>query len=274
MIKSRKKALPLSGLIVGSLAVLFVLAFLVLLTVVLSQGKVAVVIPKEESIEIRVYSGREAPKVSILIPGNTEVEVAGGYGTWKIKSIVRLAESERKDAGLLVKSIVKNFHFPVYYYKTATSSNLSLPLKLKVFALEFPGVASKEETIDLSKTPFLKEGKLKDGTIGFSLTDNFPEKILPVFGTVSGRAPSVSLLDETGVWGSGEDTAKLIEVMGGKVAAFEKKGSWEGDCEIWGTEMKLVESIAKILSCKRVYGVDIGNFDVAIKIGKAFAARF
>lgn len=231
---------------------------------------------------------------TLIIPGDTEVNVAENYGTLRIKNVWQLSQNEKLKGKLLPETVMQNFLFPLNLWSGESGEALgegrlgavlefvfnpgttNIPLGdrlgLATFSLKVQSLGKSR--IDLGQSQFLRKEKLNDGLAGFRLNGDPSERLTVYFSdnTMSQVPPKVYIIDETGDFGVAEMVGKIIEVMGGKVVSIDKRSPMENDCQITGAEVPTVKKIANIFSCKIVSGKT--DFDIELRLGESFARRF
>lgn len=248
--------------------------------------KLAFVSPAGADVKVTVLDPKLSEKIALTIPGDTEVDVARGYGTLRLKNVWKLAQNERLDGGLVASTITKNFLFPVYLWSDKDLSNLSsfvfFPgetnmafgdrLAVAMFALKVKNVDRVE--IDLGKSQFLTKTKLQDGEAGFRLTGPVSERLTIYFSdnVFGGQNLKIHIVDGTGIFGVSESMGEILEVMGGKVVSVDKSGKTGVDCQVFGKDPEIVKKTARLFSCKSLK--DKTDFDLEVVIGSEFARRF
>ena len=262
-----------------------------------SSGKTFLVIGKENGeVVVSVFDPGLEKITNIIIPRNTEVEVARQLGRWKIRSVRELGENEDLEGKLLAETVVKHFKFPVAAWADAPAlgfaegdflgiikasllpykSNLGIGdrLKLGIFSIRIKNL--KRESIAFSEENILKKVTLIGGEEGYVLAGRLPNYIIALFSNpnITDNGATVTILDATETPNIAEEMGEVIEVMGVKLASIKKEEVDASDCEIKGKNKELLEEIARVFSCKELKVEPEGNYDLEIKIGKAFPKRF
>ena len=236
---------------------------------------------------------------TLVIPGDTEVDVARNYGELRIKNIWQLGENEKLGGKLLAETITQNFLFPVFLWSDSDASTLSdqdlggilhfilfpkstnIPfgdrLSVGIFAIRIGN--SGRNLIDLGKNQFLDKRTLNDGLPGYVIGGEISPRLSAYFSdnaitstTNSGKNLRVSIKDATAAPGVADKVGQIVEVLGGKVVSVDKEVSINTDCTIFGLDSKVVKKIAELFSCKA--GGGRGELDLEIDLGTAFAKRF
>lgn len=228
----------------------------------------------------------------IVIPSNTEVEVAQHFGTYQLGNVWKLGQSEGLQGNLLSKTITKNFKFPVYVWaenealgfastnyieviKAVVSNyrtNLSLGDRFKIAAFSISVSNSRRVELDLSKTQYLSKTKLVDGQDGYIIEKDIPVSILSIFTNpiISGREHRVVITNETGNAAVAERVGEVVEVLGVQVASVRRgDGDTEG-CIVGGNDQSSVEIISKIFDCSIKKRDQDANLDIEIVLGSNF----
>ena len=250
-------------------------------------------------VAVSVLDPKLSELTTLVIPGDTQVEVAGNYGELRIKNVWQLGMNEKLGGGLMSATITQNFLFPVVLWSDSDAGALTDSNSFGIFRFIFfpkstniafgdrvsagifslkTGVTNKN-LLDLGKNQFLVKQKLNDGQPGYILAGNISQRLTVYFadsnfesGTSSGKSLRVVIGDATGAPGVADKVGAIIEVMGGKVVAINKKDGTDTDCTVFGSDAKAVKKVASIFSCKT--GADRGSFDLEIDLGQNFAKRF
>lgn len=232
---------------------------------------------------------------TLIIPGDTQVEVAENYGTLRIKNVWQLGINEGKKGRLLSESISRNFRFPVSLWSDSDAMSLkegsfftilkfvvipkgtNIPFGDRVFIGLFAlqsGPANKSQ-IDLGKSQYLTKQKLSDGQAGYVLAGKISEHLQVYFSdnVIAESSARVSIVDGTGKFGIAQIVGEILEVMGGKVVSIDKNNDLSDiDCIVSGKDKKIVKKISTLFSCTS-QGVK-GDTDLQITLGGMFANRF
>jgi len=240
------------------------------------------------------------PKVkeinSLIIPGETQVDVAGQLGKWKLKSVWQLGLNEKIGGGLLAKTIVKNFGFPVIgwadepaygfvgggpkeLFKAVFSSyktNLTWGDRLKVGFFSLGVARDKKEIRNLAETAVLKKVKFIDGEEGYTIAGQVPGAVAADFiisEAFSGHLRA-RIVDRSEGGQITERVTRVLQTSGLKVTAISKSDGADIACRVFGKERKLVERLSFVFDCE-VSSQDSGeNFDIVIEVGRKFVEKF
>lgn len=230
----------------------------------------------------------------LTIPGDTEVNVAEDYGTFRIKNVWQLSRNENLGGRLLPETIMQNFYFPLNLWSgpsgialarkdfkgvvgfvfSPNSTNIPFGdrLRLSLFALGIQSLGKND--INLGESQFLRKENLKDGQPGYRLNGPSSERLTVYFSDneMSQALPKVYVIDQTGRFGVAELVGRIVEVMGGKVVSIDKREVKAVNCEVRGRSKSIVSKVANIFSCK--VGSGSSDFDIEINLGSDFAKRF
>jgi len=231
---------------------------------------------------------------TLIIPGDTEVDVAENYGTLRLKNVWQLSQNEKLKGRLLPETVTQNFLFPVHLWADVGAVSLidqsimgtvkfvfspsvtNIPfgdrVSLAMFALRASSLGRSE--INLGESQFLKKQKLNDGEIGYILNGPISQRLTVYFSDndLSVTASKINIVDATGTPDVAIKVGEIIEVMGGKVVSVEKKGEESSDCEVSGKDKAIVKKVITLFSCKS--GIVKSDFDLEIRLGQNFAKRF
>ncbi len=236
---------------------------------------------------------------TLVIPGDTMVDVARNYGELRIKNVWQLGVNEKLSGNLLASTITENFLFPVFLWSDSDARALydaNIPgiihfvlfpestnvtfgdrVSAALFALRVRDLG--KSWLDLGKNQFLVRQKLIDGQPGYILAGTISPRLTAYFSdntfadtANSGKNLRVAIEDATGIPGVADKVGQIIEVVGGKVVSIDKKSGASTDCTVFGSNNEAVKKIADIFSCKVTKNT--GNFDLEVDLGQMFAKRF
>lgn len=235
---------------------------------------------------------------TVVVPGSTQVDVARSLGFWKISSVWKLGENEKVGGVLLSETVTKSLKMPVDYWGEGSYSGLSSDdpskivrgvfslkqtnlslidrIRIGIFTLQTRSV--NRRTVDLADSKYLYKVKLSDGTLGYKVRDSdlpFELKAILADADVSKENSNILLENLSGKGYIEAEVGAIIEVLGGKIAKVTKGEVKDTDCTLYG-DSKLVtyRVIAKVFSCSRAGKLDNYNFDIVLRIGTKFTARY
>jgi len=232
---------------------------------------------------------------TIIIPGDTQVEVAGNYGTLRIKNVWQLGINEKLGGHLLADTITQNFMFPVFLWSDTSAESLGKGslgglirfvfspgsgnigfgdrVMASVFAFKLNNSESTE--INLAKSQFLSKVRLNDGEVGYVLSAPISQRLTSYFSdsSMADGGTSIEITDATGSPGVAENVGQVLEVMGGKVVSINKKVTAEpSDCNVYGKNTIAVKKAANLFHCKIIKKTT--GLGVSIELGSNFAKRY
>ena len=250
------------------------------------KDKFGFVFFRGDEVRVTVLDPKLEEMTVLVIPGDTQVEVARNYGTLRLKNVWQLGINEKLDGDLLAGTVTKNLLFPVFLWSSSDTDQAlkfiffpgktNIPfgdrLSASLFAMRVGGLNKVE--IDLAKSQFLQKGVLTDGQAGYRINRILSERLTVYFADdeFSERGLKVYIKDTTGVFGVAEKVGEILEVMGGKVVAVDKGNTNDADCEILAKDVKVAKKIARLFACR--IAKDETDFDLEMRIGKKFAQRF
>ncbi len=224
-------------------------------------------------------------ETTLLIPGDTEVDVARGYGTLRLKNVWQLGVNEKLGGGLLANTVTDSFLFPTNLWSdrglsdiwkfvfAASKTNIPFGDRLSagLFAMKVSGIDKTE--IDLAKNQFLHKQTLTDGKSGFVIAGTANSRLTIYFAdnAIADKNLKYSLIDATGSFGTADGVGQVLEVLGGKVVAVDKKPTEVSlDCEVYGLNADIVNKVAALFSCRKL--AVKSNFDLEMRMGAKFPA--
>jgi hypothetical protein len=283
------------------LPLLFLLFYLfILVTSEAWNGKdrFSVTYPKTGGdVEVTVFDPSLSEITTMVIPGDTEVSVAGNYGTLRLKNVWQLGINEKKYGSILAKTVTKNFLFPVYLWGDTDTVNLTeggvsgaakfvfFPSKtnltfgdrfrIALFTLRVKNI--DRSIIDMAKNQFVKKSILSDGEQGFiageasgRLTVYFSDND---FVDENGQALRIYIVDRSGTTSHSQKMGEILEVLGGKIISVDRSQSVdERSCEVKGKGKGSLKKVKNIFDCK--VSEEATDYDLEITIGKNFPGNF
>lgn len=226
-------------------------------------------------------------EATLVIPADTQINVARNYGTFRIGSVWQLGMNEKLGGSLLASTVTDSLLFPTNLWSSQDLSNvwkfifspkdtnISFGDRLAAGIFEMRLGSIDKTEIDLAKSQFLKKQTLLDGTPGYVLNGPVSSRLTVYFAdnSFANEDLKFSLTDETGSYGVADGVGQVLEVLGGKVVAVDKEPQNPSlDCQVKGRNLDAVNKIALLFSCKKVSGQS--NFDLEMIMGGMFAKRF
>jgi hypothetical protein len=100
------------------LVILFVYLFLQIMSTVWNgRDKVSIVYVEENGdVGVTVLDPKLSEITTLVIPADTQVDVARNYGTFRIKNVWQLGVNEKYKGSLLADTVTQNFLFPVFLW--------------------------------------------------------------------------------------------------------------------------------------------------------------
>ncbi len=215
-------------------------------------GKYAYVNNKNGDVEVIIVDPQNDKYTKLLINSDFKVQSSMNFGEYKIGNLWILGDKSGIGGKLVSKTVAKNFLVPIYLWKNGKNTNLSFLQKVK------------------SK---IVENRLHE--YSYSITSfKLPESILInlVDSEISEKEPKVKLEDLTGNVGTVEKVTQIIGIYGVRISAFSKGFDENLDCEVGGTMASLVKLTASVFECST--SLDNQEYDLVIRVGKAFVTRF
>lgn len=245
-----------------------------------SKGKLVLVTNgRDQNITVSVIDPRVPTRTDIEIPKNVLVSVAGELGNWKLGSVWQLGVNEKKEGDLLVRTLVKNFGFPVVAWRDETSgeTNLNWGDRIRLWLFRFKIDKNSQNIIDLTKTSFLKKTKLVDGEDGWRISGEAPSSVTAVFpqAEVLRAGYRAKIINYSGNVTLGENAGRVVETLGIKIASIQKEEPEDFGCAVWGVDEKLIEKLKLLFGCEdKPTETGEGDYEVKLELGRDFARRF
>src|SRR3990172_4274323 len=142
------------------------------------------------NVAVGVFDPKLEEITSLIIPGDTEVNLARNFGTLRIKNVWQFGINEKIGGSLLASTVTQNFLFPVSLWSDSDTkslfdanalgivrfvffpkyTNISLGDRISVglFSLKIKNL--NKNLIDIGKSQFLSKQKLNDGEEGYTLS--------------------------------------------------------------------------------------------------------
>lgn len=268
------------------LFLIFILLILILSILFLASGSIKgekYVVSYENadgSAKVVVYDMGKTEATAIVVPAETYLDAAYGFGQWRVASLGELGRQENFDGQLLKMSLVKNFHFPIDAWvsgESLISSDTSLDIRQKIQLLWFTFRLPKQNysELDLGNSGYLAKSKLPDGQDGYLLNRQLPAELSTAFSTFKSselfRVGIFNASDRAGK--SVENLSQVIHILGGDWVIVQKEVQ-DIDCIIKGNDREVVERIGGILACQITEEKIESNFDIEITVGDKFVNRF
>ncbi len=294
--KKGKKSFPILKFLIPLFLILAFYLFLKLSTNVWN-GKDKISLVYQEAggdVGVTVLDPVLSEVTTLIIPGDTQVDVARNYGTLRIKNVWQLGVNEKIGGSLLAETVTQNFLFPIFLWSSKSpgldsgsfpnalnfiflprQTNISFGdrVQMGLFSLK---VQDLEKTvINLGKSKFLEKRILNDGQSGYILEGPVSQRLTIYFSDnlIGDKNIKVNIIDLTGTPGISEKLGEILQVIGGKVVSIDKRAiAEETDCTLTGNNSEAVKKVANLFSCE--IGRTKTSFDLDIKIGKKFAERF
>lgn len=233
--------------------------------------------------------------VTIIIPGNTEVDSARNFGILPLKNIWRLSQEQGTSGELLPETITRYFYFPTTSYLRIRGSidsthklsglhrmfldvetNLSFADRVSLALFIFRVRNIDNVQYDLSKSRMLSSSVLSDGSEGFIYNRNPSGNITTYFHDQSLRrnSPKIKIVNRTGNRLLVEQIGKVFESLGVKVSFFENKEVSDNDCTLIYKNFDSVSKLNELFDCELEEASFEEGYDVTMDIGVLFSKRY
>lgn len=247
-------------------------------------------------VKIVVFDPVLGEITTVIIPADTQIEVARNLGTLRIKNVNQLGENEGLSGKLLAETLTSYFRLPVTAWSdseaegllttnifsllkfiyTPYKTNLGIGDRVRLVFFSAGVQNTKRAVYNLSETSYLTKTTLKDGQPGYTASGRLPSSILVYFSDpeFSKTSLTLAIIDSTSNRTSARKVGEVIEVLGAKVAAIIEKDPKRFDCGVGGSNLIVVDKISTLFGCKLTEDLSTGDFDIQIEIGDEFAERF
>lgn len=251
------------------------------------SDKVSFVNPSANGdVVVNVLDPKLSEQSSFIIPGDTQVNVAGGYGTLRIKNVWQLGVNEKLNGALLSRTVTQNFNFPTTFWSETgieetkkfifspgkTNIKIGDRIMIAIFSLKVKGIDQTE--INLADNLYIKKQNLADGLPGYVISGPISSRLTVYFtdNELAEKNIKYNLLDATAKPGLTDKVGEILEVFGGKIVSVERLSADETDCIVYGKVREAVDKIAALFSCQK--SETDTEFDVELKMGTKFSRRF
>lgn len=253
------------------------------------------IVRDDGSVVVSVFDPAQEKITNLYFPKEAQIGLARQYGTWRVKSVGRLAEDEGLDGELLVESISYFYKLPhaAWGYEPAIGfsqgntlkklkalfapykTNLKIGDRARLALFSFGVKTFKNEDIYLEKTTAFRKGILLDGREGFTFSGDMPENVKALFSLkeLTGTSTRAKIVNQTGNRIMAEDVGEIIEVIGVKTSSIETKETSPFNCEMAGDDKLLVSILIQIIDCEKYEGT-YENFDLILFLGTNFKKQF
>ena len=226
-------------------------------------------------------------ETTFTIPGGTQVDVARGYGQFRIKNVWQLGLNEKLGGGLLAQTVTDDFLFPTTLWSERDLSNLwqfvfspgktnilfGDRLQMALFVLKVKSIDKTE--IDLGKNQFLKKQILTDGAPGYVQNGPISGRLTVYFSDndFANQNLKFGLVNASGNPAITNGVGAILEVLGGKIVSADRQDTNNSlDCNVLGQNSDAVKKVAVLFSCQVISGKS--DFDLEMRMGPKFAKRF
>jgi hypothetical protein len=256
--------------------------------------KISVAFQQSDTVIIGIFDPEVVSITTLLIPSNTQVEVAHELGSWQLGSVWKLGEQEKIGGELLKNTIAKSFKFPVDYWASEDytglltqgfsgvfkvlfsggDTNLTFRDRLNLALFTFKVNRGDREEIDITKTAYVEETKLSDGSKGYKIRKTMPSVLVKTFSSprVSQEGVKISIIDQTDNYQVIPEIAEIVEVLGTKVSTVKKEDKKDISCIISGPKSLTLEKLSNLFSCKKT--VDNKKEGIEMIVGTKFNKNF
>ena len=250
---------------------------------------------KDSSMSIIVFDIKSQEIYNLNIPANTEIEVIGERGLWKVKSLWDLGEQEGLGGELAARSVTMSLKLPIYAWadeqalglanlglKTSFvalfsfyESSLNFKDKTRLFIFASKVKNTRRISINLGETALLERRKLSDEEDGYRVSQTLPQSIAAIFSEPAFTTDfvRVSIKDATQKVNLAKSVGSVIEVLGGKVSSVEVVKDYRGVCIIKSKKENTLKILLKIFKCEEFLIDPEQSFDIEMTLGEKFLTK-
>lgn len=271
------------------------------------------IILNTKPILIISFDHKKSSVAVISIPSNMYVDVAFGYGQYRIGKIFALDKQEGKNGSLIVNTIKSTLAIPIDGYLDLkqislladekeysdeyfmqgknklflnplylTQGNLNLFDNLNIFAAAINVKANRLTFINLPKENVLIPDKLPDGSEVYNLDKSLNDRIMQntfLEEELNDENFSVEILNSTSYLGLAEQGARLIENLGGKIINIGNEIGVNKRCKIY-TKLSVISSytvhrLQNLFDCEvNEESLKDSRADISVVLGEDYLKEF
>ncbi len=221
------------------------------------------------------FQGEEGQILPLL--ADSEVNVPGGFGTYKLGKVYGLGELEKRGRELLAETIRLNFSMGVFgnFFEERVSKGREWQKPKDFFRqIFFQSLRGRIKT-DLNCYDLIllysRAGRLNESLVKVKELKggiDFSDKRL------SEEALSLEVLNATSHNGLAQKTAKLLEDAGGRVVRSADAEKLQADCEIKARNEAAVSYtvlwLKKFFPCRLSLGAEGSRADIVLTLGEDY----
>ncbi|MBN1168832.1 hypothetical protein JXA63_02980 [Candidatus Woesebacteria bacterium] len=260
-----------------------------------TDKKISFVVNSDPEIVVTSIDPGSKEIYSVMIPAETQVEVARNLGQWKLGSVWDLGFNEGLEGLLLAETVTRHFYLPTYLYiesqdtsflegnllsavrilLSPTASNIGRKDLLKIIRFTSSVKNPNRKAVDLKNTNYLTQKQLKGGGMGYIKTKDLDQRIIAPFSNdyISGTISIVKIINNSKNRLVSSDLGKVIEATGAKVAQVVNNEESQGNCMVSSKDVEIGEYYSKLFSCDYERSSN-DNFDVVITLNQDFVDRY
>jgi hypothetical protein len=277
---------------IGLLLFLIILFFLLRTKLWNKNEKLNLLVRNKDSFSVVVLDPLLDEVYIMKVPENTEIDVAGDLGRWKVRSLWDLGKQENLEGKLAARTMIMGLGLPVYAWAdeeafglmssglrssiialfSSYKTNLSFGDKVQILLFSSKVKNTKRAEYDLGETGLLEKNTLSDGTQGYEVSKTPPQNILAIFSEpyFSQGAVRVSIKDVNDNPDSTKKVGRVLEVLGGKLSLVKTASDFKGVCRVSSKKKTLLDTILKIFDCEEALLDEKQAFDLEITLGEKF----
>lgn len=264
------------------------------------EGRVSIVFSCQPLVLFSYSSFEQSSLVSLLIPGDTQIEVIHGYGKYKVSSIPKLEELEKRE--LLTESVEQALGVPIEGFIKLTDCQASYEEEVKKLFLKSISSAflqkaetnlgkwdlarlflaargvkgSQSRKLDLKTVGVLDEVTLPDGSQVWEVSvEKFDLKLGEYFQDEKARQEglAIEVLNGTDHPGLAEGAARILENLGLELVGVSNAPEKKDECYLFGSsrvkKTYTARRLMKIFDCQYQEGQP-EKADLSLVLGEAY----
>lgn len=273
------------------ITVLLLIIFVIYFYNKYSFGKVVnSVVVYKDGISIIRFDPFYNELLTLNITDEISAESAGGFGNYPLKNIYSLSENEKRGEEMFRKTIMRNFHLPIYnvidcrhqsYNKRSLLGMVFYcggvkdmdDLTYLIYTKWKTGNNKTEKNLNDLRGVFVQDAESDNS---FRLSENLFEKLELDFSQSTDVDSIVNVSVKTADGGLvPEYFSDIIRIMGGRVVESDSQvSSMIGikTCMVSGSDRVLVKNLGKVFGCETQYLKD--NPDVLLYFSPEYLTSF
>ncbi len=243
------------------------------------KSRLGIVHQDESHVYLQTLLPDQGKMIGFELPFNLVVNVPFGYGEYQLDRIYKLGELEDQGGKILTRTVQDLMGLSVQGFNYYNQTNLTWWDRVRVrwfssFRVE------KRMSLDLLQETGLTETTLPDGSKVLLANQTLTDELVNQYffdEAVVKEGLSVAVLNASGVDGLAQESARIVNNLGGEVSLVSNKEE-SNQSQIWVSEKELIDAVtvkqlSNIFNIKvmLVTPVDEYRADVVLIISEDYA---